>query len=332
MDGIDLVEPFSRTLASLCSFPVIRRIEAGGDMLACWAGIEASGFLDALVPEVAGGAGLSLADASGLLQLLGRHCVPLPVGETMIARYLLAAAGESAPLGPIALFCGARGQRGLVSAGLGAKHFLVDDGEQLLLLAQADLDIRPTEVPASLAAWVSWENFERGCTLPRPAHGLRPLAALVRAAAIAGAAGSVLEMTTAYANDRLQFGRPIGRQQALQQNLAVMAEDVVAARIAVELACAPGLPIAVLAVAIAKSVTSRAAVHVVATAHAIHGAIGVSEEYDLQLFTRRLHEWRLADGSESYWQKALGARRIKSPTRSVDWIRTEPGIIGFGDR
>lgn len=42
------------------------------------------------------------------------------------------------------------------------------------------------------------------------------------------------------------------------------------------------------------------------------GAIGISEEYDLQLLTRRLHEWRLADGSEGYWEDLLGL---------LDWPR-----------
>ena len=52
-------------------------------------------------------------------------------------------------------------------------------------------------------------------------------------------------------------------------------------------------------------------------------AIGISEEYDLQLFTRRLYEWRLADGSESYWNRLLGQARLADAVGSVDWVRAQ---------
>jgi len=126
----------------------------------------------------------------------------------------------------------------------------------------------------------------------------------------------------AFANERAQFGKPIGRQQALQQNLAVMAQDAVAVRIAAQMGCAGGLEPNPQAAAVAKVTASTAAGRIAATAHAIHGAIGISEEFDLQLLTRRLHEWRLADGSESYWSAMLGKERLSSCARSVDWVRT----------
>jgi alkylation response protein AidB-like acyl-CoA dehydrogenase len=145
---------------------------------------------------------------------------------------------------------------------------------------------------------------------------------IVRATAIAGAANRLLDMTVAYANERVQFGKPIGRQQALQQQLAVMAEHVIAARMAAEIVCAAGFPASLFRVAVAKTVTSQAAVPIATIAHAVHGAIGISEEYDLQLFTRRLHEWRLADGSEAYWSRLLGGARIESDTdTSITFVR-----------
>ena len=81
------------------------------------------------------------------------------------------------------------------------------------------------------------------------------------------------------------------------------------------------VPLAVAATA--KATTSAAAPRIAATAHAVHGAIGISEEYDLQLLTRRLHEWRLADGSEGYWAQALGTARLSSDQGTVDWVRKE---------
>ena len=68
-----------------------------------WPAIEASGFLDALVPAAAGGAGLAPADILPLLLACGRHAVALSVGETVFARAAVAAAGGPVPSGPMRL-------------------------------------------------------------------------------------------------------------------------------------------------------------------------------------------------------------------------------------
>ncbi|MFD2577642.1 acyl-CoA dehydrogenase family protein [Novosphingobium colocasiae] len=158
-------------------------------------------------------------------------------------------------------------------------------------------------------------------SLPRPSDGLRPLAATVRAALIAGAAARLTEMSTNYCNERVQFGKPIGRQQSVQHMLAVMAEDMIACRIAAEIGLSKGLDMPIAVAATAKATTSAAATRIAASAHAVHGAIGISEEYDLQLLTRRLHEWRLADGSEGYWAAQLGKQRLANSASSIDWVR-----------
>ena len=128
-------------------------------------------------------------------------------------------------------------------------------------------------------------------------------------------------MAVAHAAQRVQFGKPIGKQQALQQMLSVMAEDMVACRIAAQLGCGGGLDPSLIQAATAKITTSAAAPRLAASAHAVHGAIGIAEEFDLQLLTRRMHEWRLADGSESYWSRQLGAERLGASISSVDFVR-----------
>lgn len=321
MDMNELLEPFARMLEAVATPAAVRAIEDGGPARAMWGEFVASGFLDALVPEEAGGAGLSLADVAPLWQALGRHAVPVPVADTMVARALLAAAGQAAPEGSIALATALAGGGTIVQFGRVADYVLIDRGDRLVLAGTSAAEIEPTGVHGDIAARLHWGPTPTGPELPRPENGLRPLAALVRAALIAGASARLLEMTVGYANDRVQFGKPIGRQQALQQNLAVMAEEVIAARIAVELASSGGLPLALVRAATAKSVTSTAAARIANTAHAVHGAIGISEEHDLQLFSRRLHAWRLAEGSEGYWNRVLGEARLASPAGTVDWVR-----------
>ncbi|MCP3733479.1 acyl-CoA dehydrogenase family protein [Sphingomonas sp. RP10(2022)] len=288
----ELIEPFARLLEDLCPPSVVRAIEAGGDWRPLWQGIVDSGYLDALVPEEAGGAGLALNEAAPLVGLLGRHVVPLPVGDTMVARALLARAGTAWSDEPIAL---ATGASFAATPPVAAQMLVGTPDEPRLVGAEALAD------PAERAP-------------------LRPLAAVLRAQQIAGAGARVLEMSVAYANDRVQFGKPIGRQQALQQQLAVLAEQAVAARLAAAIGVRGGLPPAPRDAAIAKHGASLAAAEIAGIAHAIHGAIGISEEYDLQLLTRSLHAWRLADGGAGYWAAELGRERAATPAAALDWL------------
>lgn len=312
----ELLEPFIRMLDAAAPPAVVRAIEAGQSAAPLWQEIAESGFLDALVAEDHGGAGLSLADIEPLIEALGARAVPLPVAETMVARALLAAAGVVAPEGPIVLVT-ALAQP--VPCGLVAEHALVDSGDALILCGIADLSPTSTGVSHSLAARLS--GMPQGATLPRPAAGLRAIAAVLRASLIAGAAAHLCDVTTAYASERVQFGKPIGRQQVLQQMLAIMAEDMIACRIAAQLGTAQGIDVRAAVAATAKITTSSAAPRIAASAHAVHGAIGISEEYDLQLLTRRMHEWRMADGSEGYWSQILGTARLAGPQTSADWVR-----------
>ncbi|WP_380879374.1 acyl-CoA dehydrogenase [Sphingomonas sp. DBB INV C78] len=315
----ELLEPFDRLLEDSCPPSVARAIEAGGSSTALWTLIDASGFLDALVPEDAGGAGLSLADAAPLLMALGRHAVPLPVGETMIARALIAGKRSEQPSGPVLLVpehCSAP-----IPMARAAGDALVQFGDHYILAPLAQAELVPASTSDPLTAILRWPARLKGPSFPA-SRDLRELAAIVASAAIAGAAGRLLEMTIAYANDRTQFGKPIARQQAVQQQMAVMAEQVIAARMAAEIGCRAGISGGRAAAATAKCRASAAALVVADIAHAIHGAIGISEESDVQLYSRRLREWRLAGGSEGYWASELGRLRLAAPAlSSVNFVR-----------
>lgn len=324
----ELLDPFVRLLDDICPPSLVRAIEAGASPEPLWAAIEASGYLDALVPEAAGGAGLTLAQVAPLLMALGRHALPLPAAETMAARALLARAGVERPQGPILLLAG-RGSAPVPLARVADRAIVALDGR--LVLAPLDqATLVPTGEPHSLAAALAWPAAVAGVELAAGSVDLAALAAVLSAAAIAGAADRLLEMTVAYADERSQFGKPIGRQQAIQQQMAVMAEQVVAARIAAEIGCAAGLDGDGVAAAVAKRTTGAAAAIVADIAHAVHGAIGISEECDVQLHTRRLREWRLAGGGEGHWAARLGAARLaEAGLSSVDFVRMH---VDGGDR
>ena len=275
-------------LKDQCTPAVVRAIEAGGSPLKLWQALQDAGFLELLTPEAAGGAGLALAELFPILSSFGRYTVPVPVAQTIVARALL---GPSCamPAGMITLAAALRREAGgaivcpLTPYGQVADFVLAQDGDALLLL------------PAFAAA--------------------------LHAALLSGAMTRVFDMTLQYCNDRVQFGKTLGKFQAVQHQLSVMAEHVAAAGVAAEAAfhtdtAAPSL----LAAAMAKSRTSEAAVLVASIAHALHGAIGIAEEYDLQLLTRRLHEWRIAHGSEAHWNVLIGNSVLAVDVSIVDFV------------
>jgi alkylation response protein AidB-like acyl-CoA dehydrogenase len=139
------------------------------------------------------------------------------------------------------------------------------------------------------------------------ATNLMAIGAAMRTQQIAGALTRVTEMTTQYAQDRVQFGRPLGKFQAVQQNLAVLAGQAAAAVAAADLAAeavADGLKL--LPIAAAKARTGEAAGIGAAIAHQLHGAIGFTFEHDLNFLTRRLWSWRDEFGKDAFWQRLLG--------------------------
>jgi acyl-CoA dehydrogenase len=151
-------------------------------------------------------------------------------------------------------------------------------------------------------------------------------AALV-AAQMAGAAGRLLEMTIAHVTTRRQFGRPLAAFQAVQQQVSVMAEEVAAATLAAHIGLGgPGF--APERSAVAKLRANEAAEVVAATAHQLHGAIGATLDFDLQLWTGALRRWQREAGTASHWAGVLARHRLAAaPADSAAYIRThlQPG-------
>lgn len=320
-------------LADQCSPAVVRAIEAGGgaapECAALWQQLEASGLADALVAETAGGAGLGLGQVFGVLAQCGAHALPLPLGDTMVARALLAQAGVAHPQGRVVLARGEQAADGsvqapLVRGGSVADAVLVQAGEHWHLLPVKGAHTTPQALAQDVA--LRWSAAQVQAAPDFALQGVtdaRSWQALVVAAQMAGALQAVFERTLQYANDRQQFGRPIGKFQAIQHQLAVMSEHVFAARMAAQLGCSgAGLQPDRLRVATAKARCSEAALVVSELAHAIHGAIGFTEEYDLQLFTRRLHAWRQTAGSEAYWYGVAGEALLAQGGLTLDVVRS----------
>ncbi len=132
------------------------------------------------------------------------------------------------------------------------------------------------------------------------------LGALVRAVMMAGAMESLLELSVRYATERQQFGRPIARFQAIQQQLAVLAGEAAVCGRAADAVAERVDDLDPLEVAVAKARIGEAVGIATDIAHQVHGAMGYTMEHGLNLRTRRLWSWRDEFGNETYWQRRLG--------------------------
>ena len=291
---------------------IARASRQGTFAAAGWQAVEDAGFPLALLSEAEGGYGFDLAEALDLIRIGGYHAAPIPLGETMLANLLLARAGLPLAEGPATFFaCDDKREAGGVPwARHAATLVAVRDGHVVRLLT-SDVEIAPDLSPIGLPRdVVRWNREATGAILP---NGLQPraLGALLRALEMAGALQRVLELTVLYANERIQFGRPIGKFQAVQQQLAILATQAAAARAAADFAAhAFDGQGALLAIAAAKSRVGEAAGIAAAIAHQVHGAIGFTEEHRLHLYTRALWAWRDEFGGEAEWEARLGAEAL----------------------
>lgn len=140
-------------------------------------------------------------------------------------------------------------------------------------------------------------------------HGTWPVldeilakAAVLQATMVAGAGEVVLSMTADYAKDRVQFGQPIGRYQAVQYMVSDILIDTHLTRLFTKQAAwrvDAGLPYRREAEIAAAKACSGAA-HLMRQAHEVHAGIGFMVDHDLQLYSRRAKYWEYALGDARY--------------------------------
>lgn len=313
---------------------LLEEFENGTFCAPLWQQVVDAGFALTVVPEQAGGVGGQWGDAAELLFAAGAFNLPLPLAETMIGNALLAGAGISLPQTDKPLALVERGANAQLELFQERGAFLLSGTAQSVAWARdcdwlvvsnpmasgqtqiALLDLRQAKsVQVTRGQNLANEphddlQFDRtpcaavavheSSTLTRP---VLHLGALARSAMISGALNQVLNMTVQYANDRIQFGKPIGKNQAIQQPLAHLAGEAGAAQMAARIALnsVQGFDIAV-----AKVRAGQAATLANGVVHQVHGAIGFTYEHMLHFSTRRLWSWRSDYGSDIYWARALG--------------------------
>lgn len=283
-----LEETTERLFADHVSKATLDAAETGEFPSALWARFHAAGLHLVGAP----GSGTGLQDLFGVLKVAGRHAVPLPLAEILLAGVV-----------------GAPSEQGFTTIATGGVAPWARAARQVLTL-DGQLGTDFACVPNANVAGEPRDDVSlRGATnIPVP-DDLGELLALSRVALMAGALERILDESIAYATEREQFGRPIAKFQAVQHNLAVLAGEVAAACCANDGAVAAcGTARFADHVAAAKARVGEAAGVGAEIAHQVHGAMGFTHEHSLHHFTRRLWAWRDEHGREAAWQARLGRR------------------------
>jgi acyl-CoA dehydrogenase len=144
-------------------------------------------------------------------------------------------------------------------------------------------------------------------------------------------------LSVQHTRQRVQFGRPLSAFQSVQQSLAGMAGEIERARAAVELAVAAaaehgfGSPHTDYAITVAKVAVGRAVGPVTSLAHQLHGAIGVTSEHPLWLFTLRAQSWTGDYGTTAHFARRLG-RLMLAADDAWDLVTGDPTEVGSNTR
>ena len=142
-------------------------------------------------------------------------------------------------------------------------------------------------------------------------------ATVIECAYLVGLAQMDFEISVQYAKDRIQFGRPIGSFQAIQHKAADMVTDVDGARFIMYRAAwsvDQDEADADMNVHMAKAWCSEATRRVVAHGQQIHGGIGFTKDYKVQLYFRRQKASELAWGDADY-HRELVAEELEALAR-----------------
>ena len=296
------------------------------------------GWLDVLGPPP------DIATAAAIAEATGRVGVLVPYVPALLAAVLLAAPMRREAVAGSRLFVPAL-EEGAIADGriddegrLWARLRAIEEAHvaDMLLVPVGDarlaaLDLRASGARVTPAASASGTRRadvivegEPVPLLPLAAGAVesaRAIGATLRAAELAGAGWAALDLTLAYARQRVQFGRPIGSFQAVHHHAADMARDLAAVCLLVANAArrfATGEE-AIVAAHMAKAKAAAAIPTLLRLAHQITGGVGFYEDYPLAGYYRRAIDLAASYGTAAEHRRAL-----------ADLVRTHPAALRHG--
>ena len=281
---------------------------------------------------------VSFADAMELVRRVAYHALPIPLPGIIVGRNLVAKAKGDVPDEDFGLAMVSPGQsirftrtpdhgwqkdgdslyvagypllNRFLAPGRGddgiERLAIIEPGEVTCIIDANEAGESRTLVPTGTTGSLRPQRISWIAECPDATAKLYAMGALARSVQMAGALDRVLEHCLTWVNDRVQFGKPIARFQAIQHLMAQLAAETAAAGAAVDMAIdASAESPHRFAIAIAKARTGEAAGKACAIAHEVFGAMGFTREHTLHYSTRRLWAWRNEFGGEAYWQAEIG--------------------------
>lgn len=283
-----------------------------------WAAMVDQGWTAIAVPEARGGLGLGWVEAAILAEEVGAHVAPAPIVQQLVA--LASLDDERALAGEVIVTAASSGRREVVPFAPAAQH--------IVAVVAGDLHVMPGGVPPEPAMDVTrevgWVEPVAGERLGGPGAVTRHLdvGATLYAAELLGLSQRMLDESTAYAKDRVQFDKPIGSFQAVKHRLADMLVDVEGMRSAVYYAAwclTAEHPDASIAASTAKAWASDAATRVLTSALQVHGGIGFTWESDVHVYVKRGQLDAIAFGDASFHRSRI-ARRLRPRVAAGDAV------------
>ncbi len=254
------------------------------------------------IPETDDGVGATLMESAVVLEEIGRSLAPSPLlSSVLVSEALLAGADPDARQRLLPLIAA-----GEVAALVSGDGPVLDGDLATVLVVATDDGLYEADPEAAGRTWVpSMDQTIRladvrvdTATATRIGDGptardrARLVGAVGGAALAVGCASRALDMTVAYARERVQFGRPIGSFQALKHRMADMLVRLEMARSAswaASYAVAHRTGDAEQLAHVAASYCGDALAHIAGETIQLHGGIAITWEHDAHLVFKRAH-------------------------------------------
>lgn len=323
-----LRDSFARLFARESSIERVRAVAEAGFDPSLWASFAETGAPMARVPAERGGLSLSLLDATLIAEEAGRCLASIPLVEVMVAARLLACLPcDTGPWldriadGAIIVPSFAPAPTGIatvVPGGAVAEAVLMLDGDDLVIVSGPERRQKPENFGHLAVA--AWRTSGDGRSAERivlasgaEAHTAMERAEtewkLLSAAYLGSLTRQALSEASAYAKERLQFGRPIGSFQGLAHPLADAVSDVEGGQLLVLRAIsaiAEGDADAAGLAQLSWWWAGQATIKGLRQAIRSLGGYGLSLEYDLHLYHRRGHAMVLLGGDPEHTLSRAG--------------------------
>jgi alkylation response protein AidB-like acyl-CoA dehydrogenase len=275
-----------------------------------WRELAEMGVFALRLPEADGGVELGWADTVLVFEELGRALVPGPLVWTHLAAGIVPGAADGrVVVGGIERDDPSR----LVESFDALDQLLIVDDDGVWATPTAELHVGAPRL--SLDPLTPVRQIEGA--LPQGervldadgATQLRLQGAALVAAQMLGASEAARVLAVAYAQERVQFDKPIGAFQAVKHILADMFTRTEVARAAVYAAGVtlddPGVGSVERAVAAAKITAGEAAVANGKSCIQVHGGMGYTWEVDAHLFFKRAYALEPLFGSREQWAERM---------------------------